>query len=322
MSRNLIPEIKITNLDSKTRTIEFELTNSSTAFANALRRIMIAEVPTFAFEHIEVNQNTSSLPDEFIAHRLGLIPLVSETMGEMKYSEECTCTDGCPKCTVIYFIDVKCEGNVRIVTTDDLQYYEDTSQDAAVIQTYLDSAKTIKPVELPAIPGGQTVPITICKLGPGQVLQVLCKAVKGIGRTHAKWSPCSCAAYRMDPRVSVDQQWFAEQTKKKGKDYIQKFVESCPNSVFKMAPFEEEPVAIDPTDCTFCRQCQEYLEMNGVKDPEGKVIIDQVPDKFIFKVESNGSLRPETIVNRAFEVLSEKLTNLVKHIEQSETPLQ
>ena len=43
-------------------------------FCNAVRRSLIANVPTWAPYEIEVRVNTSCQTDEFLAHRIGLIP--------------------------------------------------------------------------------------------------------------------------------------------------------------------------------------------------------------------------------------------------------
>ena len=48
-------------------TIEFDLVGCDASFANALRRILIAEVPTVAIEHVFVVNNTSIIADEVLA---------------------------------------------------------------------------------------------------------------------------------------------------------------------------------------------------------------------------------------------------------------
>lgn len=56
--------------------LDVVLEKCDVTLANALRRIMIAEVPTVAIEFVQFEENTTVLPEEFIAHRLGLIPLL------------------------------------------------------------------------------------------------------------------------------------------------------------------------------------------------------------------------------------------------------
>jgi len=45
------------------------------SFSSALRRTMISEVPTYAIENVYIYENSSSMYDELLAHRLGLIPI-------------------------------------------------------------------------------------------------------------------------------------------------------------------------------------------------------------------------------------------------------
>lgn len=71
--------------------------------ANSFRRVMMADVSTvgmcqysilvshltevLAIDLVEIETNTTVLPDEYIAHRLGMIPLVSTACEEsMRYS--------------------------------------------------------------------------------------------------------------------------------------------------------------------------------------------------------------------------------------------
>jgi len=78
-----LPQIKILE-PSNRYALKFELSNTELHMANALRRIIIAEVPTMAIDIVQVKENTSALNDEFIAHRLGLVPLVSDTVDDFE----------------------------------------------------------------------------------------------------------------------------------------------------------------------------------------------------------------------------------------------
>ena len=80
--------------------IEFELLNSDLAVANSLRRIILSEIPTMAIDLVEVKENTSALNDEFIAHRLGLIPLMAANVEEFSFSDKCICNSMCNRCSV------------------------------------------------------------------------------------------------------------------------------------------------------------------------------------------------------------------------------
>lgn len=73
MPHQRFPRVKVTSVAP--HEIQFELSETDTSVANALRRIMIGEVPTLAIDLVEFHENSSVLNDEYIAHRLGLIPI-------------------------------------------------------------------------------------------------------------------------------------------------------------------------------------------------------------------------------------------------------
>ena len=76
-------------IESKTdKELRFTLSDAPLEFANLLRRYAINSIPVFAIEEAAVYENTSSFFDEYIAHRLGLVPLT--TPAKMKSDDEVT----------------------------------------------------------------------------------------------------------------------------------------------------------------------------------------------------------------------------------------
>lgn len=207
-------EPKITlNLDTETRfQLSFRLADTDVSVANAIRRTMIAEVPTMAINLVTVMENTSALADEYIVHRLGLVPLHSEHVDKYVFPQDCEeCDDFCAKCSVTYVLRVEAEDNstVRTVTSKDLML--DASEDslAATVRPVHDSGDVDrKPQGIHSNPkrgGDATDGIVIFRLSRGQKIDMRCLVRKGIGKDHAKHSSMCTVAYRiMPPAVELN----------------------------------------------------------------------------------------------------------------------
>ena len=74
----LIKDIKIEIIRKEDREMEFDIIGIDQSIANALRRIMISEIPTMAIERVDIYMNTSIIADEILSHRLGLIPIMAD----------------------------------------------------------------------------------------------------------------------------------------------------------------------------------------------------------------------------------------------------
>lgn len=186
------PEVRILSLDD--HVCMFELTKTDPDIANALRRVMIAEVPTVAIDLVEIEVNTTVLNDEFIAHRLGLIPLVSHVVEQMQSPFE---GDGDFQ-EIDFSLNVHCTSDdTQNITSLDLVRIANLEHDPAW--------ESIRPAQDPGAPGGDKG-ILIVKMRKGQELKLNAKARKGIGKDHAKWSPVATARFKYVPEITLDEQ--------------------------------------------------------------------------------------------------------------------
>jgi DNA-directed RNA polymerase subunit D len=167
-------DIKV--LSREQDTLRFVLSDVSPAFANAIRRIILAEVPVMAIDDVMILENSSVMYDEILAHRLGLIPVTTDQTYNLP--EECTCKSelGCEKCRASLSLEVEASDPVEVVYTSHL-----------------------KPENPEVKPVSDKIPII--KLAQGQRVKLEAYARLGRGRDHAKWQPASACTYSYDEKL-------------------------------------------------------------------------------------------------------------------------
>ena len=160
--------MKVRVLDRTEEQIRFVLSDTPVPIANALRRVMISEVPTMAIEELQVEENTSIMQNEFLAHRMSLLPIrCKETVKQAHFHMDVACSGK--------------EGAARDVLARDLV-------------SLTDGVEICHPDAL------------VAKLCRGQVLRFRATAEWGTGSQHAKWSPVCTATYRFIAEIPPEDQ--------------------------------------------------------------------------------------------------------------------
>lgn len=256
--------------------------------------------------------------DEFLTHRLGLIPIACDLrkLDAMKLKDECACDEeeNCRKCKVVFTLKAKHSETTtwlkRDITTRDLTPHPD----------YL--ATGIEPVHFTNKKEAQEsndTGIRICTIGPGQRLELRCTARKNIGKVHAKWQPVSTAVFQQEPDINLNQSRISEMTRKEKKS----FVECCPTKVFEYSEISNKVRVKDNLACVMCNECLKFSDaLKNDRAEEDVLTLGIVPQKFIFTVESTGALPPEDIVVCAIRILEQKLMEISNGVEAIEQELE
>ncbi|KAL5548689.1 hypothetical protein UlMin_003920 [Ulmus minor] len=294
--------------------MEFDMIGIDPALANAFRRILISEVPTMAIEKVLIANNTSIVQDEVLAHRLGLIPILVDPR-LFEFAENDTPNE---KNTIVFKLHVRCErGGPRMsVKSDEFKWLPNgsefplVSEDSKAGSSSKPKTYTSFSCSQDSLPEFSNNPISpmanilIAKLGPGQEIELEAHAVKGIGKTHAKWSPVGTAWYRMLPEVVLLQEVEDE--------VAEELVQKCPVKVFDIEDIgkgKKRAKVARPRACTLCREC-----IRGGKEWEDRVSLRRVKDHFIFNIESTGALPPEVLFTEAVKVLEDKCERVISDL--------
>lgn len=249
----------------------FTLSGASTGFANAFRRAMIGEVPTLAIEDVRIYDNTSALFDEMLAHRIGLIPLKTD-LSSYSTQDNCSCGGaGCPGCTSTYTLSV--EGPRTVMSSD------------------------LIPQDPKAVPVFDNIPIV--KLTKGQKLVIEARAILNTGREHAKWQPTLVCGYKNHPVVSISDAC----------DACGLCVDECPRGILAVNGKKVQVVNGKLSECSMCRLCERACLSSGIGD-EPAITISAESDRYIYLVESDGSLPVKEIMNRALLYMKEQADTL------------
>lgn len=254
--------MKVDILEMNERSGKFTVEGVHPYFVNAMRRVLLAEVPKLAIDTVTIYDNTSALFDEMIAHRLGLVPIPTDPStlnlvdavddeGNPEYLVRFTLTKEGP-CTV-YSGDLEAE----------------------------DKAFAIKEDKIP-----------IVELIEGQRLILEATAILGIGTTHAKWQVCSGVGYKYYPSYTLD-------NKKVTKEQAAVAAAQTPGNIL-----EDKGGKLVVNDEANINRADDAILMT-----DGALQVTYDDRKFLFRFETDGSLKAEDALLKAVEILKERFQN-------------
>lgn len=302
--KKFVDKFKIDVIKSNSSEIEFDMIGADASFANALRRILIAEVPTMAIDKLFVFNNTSIIQDEVLAHRLGLIPIFADprcfkyppqtdTTKESKESDEEQLKTS-PDIHIVLELKIKCTKNPKAADDCDPDV---NSINNKVLTKHIKWIPIGNQLEEFGANGIRPVfdDILIAKLRPGQELDLQMHCTKGVGKDHAKFSPVATASYRLLPEITLLQPIVGELADRLKKCFTQGVIK-----VNKDKNGDKIAYVVNPRKDTGTR---EIFRDEQLKD---MVKLEKRRDHFIFHVESTGALPPNVLVEEAFRILHDK----------------
>ncbi|MFX1523981.1 MAG: DNA-directed RNA polymerase subunit D [Promethearchaeota archaeon] len=273
-------DIKV--LEKGEQKLVFVMEDVSIEMANAIRRIILSEIPVMAIDEVIVLKNDSPLYDEIIAHRLGMIPLTTD-LDTYKLPQDCDCGGyGCPLCQV----SLTCE----VVNTTN-----------APVEVYSGDLKSNDPN---IIPVDSKIPIV--KIDKNDQLILEAYAILGKSKEHVKWQAVSNIFYRFYPKIDFDSSKCA---KCPDKCIVSRM---CPEKLYDFSD-GKIPKLVDDywKTCTLCKSCELDCVENAIE-------VSYKDNTYIFYIESDGVLPFNVILKNAFKIFIEKIDEFVEKLEALE----
>lgn len=294
----------------KDNRIRIVLSDTNAAQVNSLRRAILADVPKMAITKVrfeqgvtqdnkgEVIESVNVLPDEVLAHRLAMVP-VPTFLEEFVFPADDPNNEnlpedqwGSPLSQIIYHLSIRGPNS-------------DSSDEFKTV--YAGDLNVLGETKLQIKEEHSRIPLTL--LSKGQYLELYAYATLGRGRDHAKW--CPAAAVTFQPR--------------------QKAVLSKPkkaNVLFDLNLTSKSGRKIDSkmftnkecTDVNAVMDLERALQQVGYgtgreADFDDAITMEDIEGEYVFSFESDGSMSPEEIFNRACSELVSRFEKITGEID-------
>lgn len=168
----LFPEHDVCEYSQERDEKTWRINNIPPGLLKYLQSWLNTQLISAAIHLVEINQNTSRMPDEIIAHRLGLIPVDLDPlqMRAFEGDDPTRCTD---ETCILFNLDVQNNTRQPIdVLSDQLEWVPLGDQ--------AQKLKDRPPRAYPDLP--------ILRLSPGKRVSLKAYAILGTGDQHKKWS--------------------------------------------------------------------------------------------------------------------------------------
>ena len=282
----------LSNFTVNHEVLTFDIHNLSHSFLNALRRLIISNIETIAFRteygkesDITIHKNTSSLHNEFVAHRISLLPVHYDSKKIADFDSS----------KLEFFIDVTNTSTKSLdITTDHIQIRDLTKEPSVLLSK--DACRKFFPPN--RITGDY---IIINRLKPnrtgnpddGEQLYITMKADKSIGKEHARYTP-TCVSIFTNMR---DENKIKEELANRLK---QKDIEL--NAQNNKSLTEEDKI--------------EFIKAFMVSEADRYFHTDaeDEPNAFNFTIESDGRIQSHNIFDKALFVLEKHIDAFMRKI--------
>ncbi|MEM1542314.1 MAG: DNA-directed RNA polymerase subunit D [Ignisphaera sp.] len=277
--------MEMTLLEISNEALEIAVKDAPLPFLNAIRRYSLAKVPTYAIDEIMVVVNTSSMYDEILAHRLAMIPLTVEEVKDRIREIDPEVCEKCSSSPKEKAIEKECETcYIHMVLEAEAKESETT--------VYSGDIRSEDPLIKPVY---NNIPIVI--LAPGQRISLELRARVGRGLEHAKWSPATIAVTRYVADIKIEKELC---------NLCRKCIELCPKNVFEMD--KDKIKVINTYNCILCKQCLQNCPIKAIT-------ISRVDNNYVLRIESSGSMRPESIIIESVYILLNELNELERFVK-------